>query len=681
MSSPRNPRDRVPLSIRASSASWLRKSGSLKEAHPHIAAQWHPVLNRGAGPEKITPKNGQRAWWLGECGHVWRAAVCDRVAGTGCRACSYTRRGKARTRVRTKRQPVPPSIANEWHPTRNAPGLEREVHAGSSLKVWWRCRCGREWSTSVRHRVEGTGCPDCSRARGGKNRQKTAARKNPLPDALAREWHPRKNGNLNPSDVGAGSNRTVWWQCHQGHAWRATVNSRSSGSGCKRCGAGAQTSFIEVLLYCELRSLLLAEWRTRLTCNSGATHEADISLPLHRIAVEVDGGYWHRNSADRDSTKSKDLLRSGWRVVRLRNQSLDPLHDGSVELFGGNRYLEAEDTWRVLTAIFQLTSVAAVREYIIERDHRSHAEAVAIYDMTRRGRVPFGESLAHRSPHLVDEWHPTKNGTLQPEDIKPGSVRTLWWQCVCGLEWQASVSNRSRGSGCPDCSRKIGAERKRACHASRSPMSSELVSQWHPTKNGTRTPLSLSSNSNTRAWWLCQLCGTGWAAVVASRTSGSGCPTCSATRQGVLYRKKRARENPMPEKLVREWHKTKNGSEDAQDFSRSSNSPAWWTCSDCSHEWSAVISTRSGGAGCPECQRTGWARRNPMRKSLAEEWHSEKNAGLRPENHSAQSNRRVWWSCSSCGHSWRTMIANRSNGSGCPKCNRGGRGRKRTRKD
>ncbi len=54
------------------------------------------------------------------------------------------------------------------------------------------------------------------------------------------EWHPTRNGELTPSDVAAGSNRSVWWRCTADpkHQWREQVNNRTRGhrpSGCPYC--------------------------------------------------------------------------------------------------------------------------------------------------------------------------------------------------------------------------------------------------------------------------------------------------------------------------------------------------------------------------------------------------------------------------------------------------------------
>lgn len=55
---------------------------------------------------------------------------------------------------------------------------------------------------------------------------------------------------------------------------------------------------------------------------------------------------------------------------------------------------------------------------------------------------------------------------------------------------------------------------------------------------------------------------------------------------------------------------------------------------------------------------------------LVKEWDYEKNNSLEiyPERVRQFSNKKVWWICSNCGHSWQATINNRSNGTACPKC-------------
>ena len=54
---------------------------------------------------------------------------------------------------------------------------------------------------------------------------------------------------------------------------------------------------------------------------------------------------------------------------------------------------------------------------------------------------------------------------------------------------------------------------------------------------------------------------------------------------------------------------------------------------------------------------------------LWSEWHPTKNKGLKPEDYTTGSRKKVWWKCpKGDDHEWQTAIRNRKGGSGCPFC-------------
>lgn len=61
------------------------------------------------------------------------------------------------------------------------------------------------------------------------------------------------------------------------------------------------------------------------------------------------------------------------------------------------------------------------------------------------------------NPTLAEEWNYEKNGTLTSDMVTAGSHKKVWWKCDKGHEWEADISSRKRGRGCPFCAgrRKI----------------------------------------------------------------------------------------------------------------------------------------------------------------------------------------------------------------------------------
>ena len=62
-------------------------------------------------------------------------------------------------------------------------------------------------------------------------------------------------------------------------------------------------------------------------------------------------------------------------------------------------------------------------------------------------------NLQVQNPSLSKQWHPTKNGTLTPKDVMPGSGKKAWWVCDKGHEWEAAIRSRNSGNRCPNCRR------------------------------------------------------------------------------------------------------------------------------------------------------------------------------------------------------------------------------------
>ena len=260
--------------------------------------------------------------------------------------------------------------------------------------------------------------------------------------------------------------------------------------------------------------------------------------------------------------------------------------------------------------------------------------------------------------HLIKEWHPTKNGLLKPDDVTFGSSKKVWWMCEKGHEWEAVISARSRGTGCPYCS-----GRKATYDNSLEMLNPILAKEWHPTKNKYIYPKEVSLSSNKKVWWMCEK-GHEWEAKVCDRNIGNNCPYCSGKR--VCDDNSLANLNS---KLAKEWHPTKNGELTPNDVTTGSGKKVWWMCEK-GHEWEATVYDRKARGGCPYCsgrrvnEDNSLANLNP---ELAKEWHPTKNGKLTANDVTTGSSKKVWWTCEK-GHEWETTISNRSNGKGCPYC-------------
>ena len=56
---------------------------------------------------------------------------------------------------------------------------------------------------------------------------------------------------------------------------------------------------------------------------------------------------------------------------------------------------------------------------------------------------------------LMRQFDTEKNAGIDPKRITCSSMKKLWWKCVNGHEWRASVNSREKGTGCPHCHHKF----------------------------------------------------------------------------------------------------------------------------------------------------------------------------------------------------------------------------------
>lgn len=135
-------------------------------------------------------------------------------------------------------------------------------------------------------------------------------------------------------------------------------------------------------------------------------------------------------------------------------------------------------------------------------------------------------------------------------------------------------------------------------------------------------------------------------------------------------------------KLIEEIHPTMNFGLELDCLTYGSKKKIWWL-GKCGHIWQATVSDRTRGKGCRICKYV--INGENKRKSLlindntlekinplaAKIWHPNLN-DLTPDKISPNSNKKVWWFCDICSHSWKAVVANihrRSyKGNGCPAC-------------
>lgn len=269
--------------------------------------------------------------------------------------------------------------------------------------------------------------------------------------------------------------------------------------------------------------------------------------------------------------------------------------------------------------------------------------------------------LKARHPALAEEWDGIKNGRLTSEEVQPGSTKKVWWRCAEGHSWQAAVSSRVAGKGCPYCAgRKVMPGFNDLAAAD-----PELAAQWDYGRNGGLRPEDVTGMSQRPVWWAGR-CGHSWKAKVSNRRNGCGCPYCSGKKVLEGFNDAQSR---CPE-LMGGWDFEKNAFLPSE-ITAGSWRDVWWRCTK-GHSWKAKLTDRRRGNGCPYCGNRKVSRGEndlaSVHPELLPEWDYEKNTAV-PEEVTYQSRKKVWWKCRK-GHSWKAEVYFRARGSGCPVCAR-----------
>jgi translation initiation factor IF-1 len=251
------------------------------------------------------------------------------------------------------------------------------------------------------------------------------------------------------------------------------------------------------------------------------------------------------------------------------------------------------------------------------------------------------ESLSVTHPEVAKQAH-----GWDPSEITFGSNLRKEWMCEFGHVWNAKVSARSRGTGCPICSGNkvlIGVN-------DLATVNPELASQAHGWD-----PRTVTSGSNLKKDWKCNFDHV-WNACINNRSGGLGCPFCSG-RKVLAGFNDLATVNPELASQAHGW--------DPRTVVQFSNASRDWKCT-LGHVWAAQISGRSRGNGCPVCGGkkilVGFNDLATLKPEVATQAH-----GWDPTTVTCNVSTKKDWKCES-GHVWSAAVSDRSGGHQCPIC-------------
>ena len=299
--------------------------------------------------------------------------------------------------------------------------------------------------------------------------------------------------------------------------------------------------------------------------------------------------------------------------------------------------------------------------------------------MPKQASEEYNFSIHH--PLLLQEWDFDKN-QVPPEKYTPSSGKKVWWICKdCKHNWKASIDNRIKPRGCPNCDgKKVHSDG----HNSLAVLRPKLTLDWNDQKPAEEFRIG----SHYRANWKCHKCEHEWGTMVYKRAKlDRRCLSCMG--QEAHSSGKDSLKHRYPE-LMDEW----NDGRDPSKLLPGSSVKVEWKCRDCNNEWPMAIKKRTSGKqgnqGCTVCNGPGGKNarvvhsdgRNSMSTKyplLTKEMHPTMNGDKTPANLIAGTNTKLWWICSTisenpCGYIWPASGNKRvpPYERGCPRCAKSG---------
>lgn len=627
----------------------VARDGSLAATRPDIAAEWHPTLNGALTPFDITAKSVYNAWWIDKNNIPWQSRVNVR-----CSTITGTRIPKDLVVLGyNDLKTIAPELAEEWNYEKNSEISIDTVMPGSKNKVWWICRKRHEWQATITSRYHNKlGCPYCSKEFHTSFPEQAIYYyvKQLFPTAINRFMLDSKTEidiyipNLKLAIEYDGS------YYHKSSKKLAT--DRNKNIKLKNHGitlirvieeGGAIPDLSEHIIICKRINSL---WLLNEAINELIEYlslkieiQSNISIDIERDRIAIMEQYILLEKANSVAALTPNLLEE-WHYEK--NLSINP------------EFISVRSNKKVW---WKCKSCGY--EWIAPPSRRAIGNGCPACS----GNVVASgvNDLLTLCPELALEWHPLKNNGLSPKDVVLNSNKKVWWLGAdCGHEWEATIVNRVKGTGCPYCSGK-----KVAKENSLEYLFPEIAKSWNYDKNNDTTPSEVLPYSSKVIWWICSK-GHEWQTAISCRVQGNDCPYCG---NKILLTGYNDFASVQPT-LSKEWNYEKNTLKPSEVMA-GSNKKVWWICSK-GHEWQASIINRVQGKGCPVCINkkivVGYndlASKFPL---LAMEWDNEKNKPLRPTEVSSGSNKKVGWKCSKCSYKWEAIVWSRAKGRGCPKC-------------
>ena len=572
-----------------------------------LIQEWNNEKNE-ISIDNISPKNSRKVWWKCNLGHEWDATIGSRTNPLRPGGCPYCSKPPKKILVGFNdfeswcKNNNRNDLLAEWDYENNSI-LPSEVTFGSGKRIWWKCSKAHRWQAVINNRTCGskTQCPICTRTQSSFPEQAIAFYLNSIFDILQRY---RINGYevdiFIPKYKIAIEYDGRFFHDNEKTALRDKEKTDAIKKADVQLIRVKETTDIfkvdnNVIMFPAsngkyiTKEFEMALFQMMNTIMRLANLQFKFDINMSRDELKIRSYYMNTLKENSVATVYPELIPE-WDIEK----------NNGVDAFAFSAKNNKKVWWKCINGHSWYATINS-------RTVRKLGCPFCAGQRTITGVNDFETWCKHNNPQLLSEWDHAENSTL-PSDYQKTSNKVVWWKCLLGHKWRASIANRVHGTNCPFCNTGNNSYSKKTSFYDwcKSNNVEQLLSEWNYDKNDGKTPKDFSYGSHSKVWWKCPE-GHEWEAVIKSRRYNHGCPYCSPTYKkaiiGINDLVTWCKENGRAD-LLSEWNYERNNPLKPENTTKGSHKKVWWICYN-GHEWQAEIKARTQvhGNTCPYCKQ------------------------------------------------------------------------------
>lgn len=498
--------------------------------------------NREINPYKIGRNSHIKASWIcSRCGKAFERSLSKTKDEVFCNECSIDKGVTNRIKTYTEKYgnllEIYPEIAKEWDYEKNGELKPDEVTCHSSQKVWWICPNGHSYKSSVSHKVDGRGCPKCSKEKSISFPEKAIVYYlNKIDDEIIESYQPEF---LNGKEIDIFIKKMNIGIEFDGANWHKDI-----------------TRDLEKNKLCFENGINLYRIREN-KCPILNSTSKDIFVEMNDNYKSLDKVIYNLIKELYKEELNVNIDQDRMEILRLVSYTIK---QKSLEILFPEiaKEWDYEKNRGLLPSQFYATSGRKVwwicdkgHSYDCTISHRTVENNGCPYCSNQKILRGYND-LATTNPELLKEWNYERNNKngIFPYNVFQGTHMKVWWICDKGHEWLASISNKNR-RGCPICSNNLIVKGINDLTTT----NKEILSMWDYEDNIKNNiyPENYSFGSSQKAWWICPTCGNKWQQRINHIVNGVGCPKCKNNKISQKLSKK-VIQYSVEGKLIKEYN-------------------------------------------------------------------------------------------------------------------------------